>query len=212
MSRGICWSPSDDDQHSRDSPPSVNCCFSRRKINLPSSVEISPLLLIFFPFFPTTTHIQELALHIKGLFPVFPPITWVGWPPFFPLPWSPEAAWGEEKHRKKTFGWAAGRASTPCADQEFVGLNCTLCDLLNMLRAAVKNALWDLDHQHFTLQWGFGVKYSVCLEHALQHTWSLSFAASASALGKMNTHTHLWKWHLIPTLVKTCGRLSSGCC
>lgn len=52
----------DDDWHSKDSPPLVNCCFfTRRCINLQTSAQIFPLLLIFSPFFffphnPTRIH------------------------------------------------------------------------------------------------------------------------------------------------------------
>lgn len=139
-----------DDWHGKGSPPSVNCCFfKRRKINPLTSVQISRLLLIFFLPTPNTTlTLQELALHIKGHFPVFPPLTRVGWQALFPLPWSPEAARGEEKRRRKAFGWAAGPAfSIPCVDPEFVVPSCALYDLLNILRFAIKSALWDLKCQ-----------------------------------------------------------------
>lgn len=145
----LMWS---DGLHSKYSPPLVNYCFfNRRKIILLNLVQIKQLLLFFFFSITTHIHYRNLSCTYRDSFLPFHCNTGRV-TSLFPVPWSPESAGGEKKSKKRAFEWAAGWSPpTPCVDREFIAPSCTLCDLLNVLRVVIKDALWDFKHKHRAL-------------------------------------------------------------
>lgn len=102
------------------------------------------LCLFVFGFTTTDTHWKNLPYTAEHKGTLSQPSTHTI--TLFLLLWTPETAWGEEKHRNRAFWWAVCRFfSTGCVDRQQLHY-----ELLNILRFAIKKSLWDLNKNTIT--------------------------------------------------------------